>query len=143
VDDLPVLPDHWAATEEADARHPFKLATSPARTFLNSTFTETPGSLKREGRPTLFVHPADLQSLAIADGDKVRIGNDRGVVTLHVRAFEAVRRGVVIAESIWPNDAFENGCGINSLTGADQPAPCGGAPFHDSHVWIAAAERPA
>jgi hypothetical protein len=25
------------------------------------------------------------------------------------------------------------------LTGSDQPAPCGGAPFHDTHVWIRAA----
>ena len=136
VDEMPALPDHWAVTEAADERHPFKLATSPARTFLNSTFNETPGSLKREGRPTLFVHPADLEKLGIADGGKIRIGNERGTVTLHAKGFAELRRGVVIAESIWPNDAFEDGCGINSLTGADQPAPCGGGAFHDSHVWI-------
>jgi hypothetical protein len=47
-----------------------------------------------------------------------------------------VRRGVVIAEGIWPNDAFEDGEGINVLTGADQLAPFGGAAFHDNRVWI-------
>ena len=31
--------------------HPFRLATSPARGFLNSTFNETPTSRNREGRP--------------------------------------------------------------------------------------------
>jgi len=30
-----------------------------------------------------------------------------------------VCRGVVIAESIWPNDAYPDGRGINTVTGAD------------------------
>ena len=30
-----------------------------------------------------------------------------------------VRRGVIIAEGIWPNGAHERGEGINVLTGAD------------------------
>ena len=47
-----------------------------------------------------------------------------------------VRRGVLIAESIWPNDAFPDGRGINTLTGADPIAPYGGAAFHDNKVWI-------
>ena len=46
---------------------------------------------------------------------------------------------MLIAESIWPNDAFEDGQGINTLTGADQPAPNGGGAFHDNRVWIRAA----
>ena len=45
---LPALPDHWAMIEVADAEHPFRLATSPARNFLNSTFAETPVSLASE-----------------------------------------------------------------------------------------------
>jgi len=47
-----------------------------------------------------------------------------------------VRHGVLIAESIWPNSAFADGCGINTLTGADPIAPYGGAAFHDNKVWI-------
>jgi hypothetical protein len=42
----------------------------------------------------------------------------------------------LIAESIWPNSAYVDGCGINSLTGADAIAPYGGAAFHDNKVWI-------
>jgi anaerobic selenocysteine-containing dehydrogenase len=139
IDAIPQMPDHWDVVERTDERHPFKLATSPARTFLNSTFNETPSSRKREGRPKVFIHPDDLSSLGLSDGQKVKMGNERGTVILHAQAFLELRRGVVIAESIWPNEAFEDGCGINSLTGSDQPAPCGGAPFHDTHVWIRAA----
>jgi anaerobic selenocysteine-containing dehydrogenase len=133
---LPAFPDHCPVIEEATDEFPFRLATSPARTFLNSTFNETPSSLKREGRPTVFVHPDDLAVLGLVSGDKVKIGSARGVVTLHSKSHSGQRRGVLIAESIWPNDAFEDGCGINTLTGADQPAPAGGGSFHDNRVWI-------
>ncbi len=135
-DRIPEFPDHFEVIEAADESHPFRLATSPARSFLNSSFTETPGSLKREGRPELLVHPLDAAELAIADGGRVEIGNVRGEVVLHAKLFDGVQRGVVIAEGVWPNTAHERGEGINVLTGADAPAPYGGAAFHDNKVWL-------
>lgn len=133
---LPSLPDHWAAIEDADAEHPFRLATSPARNFLNSSFTETPTSQKKEGVPTLMLHPLDAGALGIAAGDHVIVGNRRGTVELDAVLFDGLVRGVVIAESIWPNGAHRGGRGINTITGADSPAPYGGAAFHDNKVWI-------
>jgi anaerobic selenocysteine-containing dehydrogenase len=133
---LPEFPDYYTAIEEANADYPFRLATSPARTFLNSTFNETPSSQKREGRPTVFVHPEDLSAYGLIDGDKVKIGSARGQVTLQAKAHNGQRRGVLISEGLWPNDAFEDGCGINTLTGSDQPAPAGGGSYHDNRVWI-------
>ena len=134
--DLPTLPDHWAAIESADAAHPFRLATSPARQFLNSTFTETPSSRAREIRPSVMIHPLDAEAAGVADGDLVTLGNERGAVRLHARLFDGLRRGVLVAEGIWPNSAFVDGQGINVLTGADAPAPFGGAAFHDNKVWM-------
>ena len=136
VDDIPSLPDHWESIEVADSEYPFRLATSPARQFLNSTFNETPSSVKREGRPTLMMHPDDAAHHGLADGERIVVGNRRGKVRLHLKLFEGVRRGVVIAESIWPNSAYDDGCGINSLTGADAIAPFGGAAFHDNKVFV-------
>jgi len=133
---IPPLPDHWEVIEEADPEHPFRLATSPARGFLNSTFTETPTSLAKERRPEVMIHPDDAASLAVADGEEVTLGNGRGVVRLHARLFGGVRRGVLIAESLWPNKAYADGRGINTLTGADSIAPFGGAAFHDNKVWL-------
>jgi anaerobic selenocysteine-containing dehydrogenase len=134
--DMPSFPDHWEVIEEADARHPFRLATSPARNFLNSTFNETPSARAREGRPEVLIHPEDAQALGLADGDRVRIGNERGSLILHAKHFAGVQRGVLVSEGIWPNEAFEEGRGINALTGADSPAPFGGAAFHDNKVWV-------
>jgi anaerobic selenocysteine-containing dehydrogenase len=137
--DMPALPDHWAVTEETDEAHPFKLATSPARQFLNSTFTETEGSRTREGRPTVLIHPGDAVRLGIAEGALVELGNRRGTVRLWARLFGGVQPGVLIAEGIWPNAAHPGGNGINTLIGADPVAPYGGAAFHDCAVWLRAA----
>ena len=138
IEALPKLPDHWEVIEVADPAHPFRLATSPARGFLNSTFTETPSSQAREKRPEVMIHPDDAAALGLADGTEVLIGNARGEVRLHLRCFDGVRRGVLIAESIWPNGAYPDGRGINTVTGADAVAPYGGAAFHDNKVWLRA-----
>ena len=69
----------------------------------------------------------------------VTLGNRRGEVRLHAKLFDGVRRGVVIAESIWPNSAYADGRGINTLTGANSIAPFGGAAFHDNKVWLRSA----
>ena len=133
---MPGLPDFWPVNEACDAEHMFQLATSPAHSFLNSTFNETPGSLAREGRPMVAVHPEDAAALDIAEGDIVAIGNRRGSVRLHARVSEIVKKGVLVSEGLWPNGAFLDRQGINVLTGADAVAPFGGAAFHDNAVWL-------
>src|ERR1700709_465467 len=97
---MPSLPDHWTIIEEADEAHPFRLATSPSRSFLNTSFNETPSSIAREGAPSVMIHPADAASFDIADGDAVTLGNTRGEPSLSVKLFDGVRRGVLIAESV-------------------------------------------
>ncbi len=136
---MPALPDHWDVVENADEHHPFRLATSPSRHYLNSSFNETPGSRQREGRPTIMVHPDDLAMLGLGDGDRVRVGNERGEIIVHAEAFDGIRRGVTIIESVPPNSFFEGENGLNTLTSAEPVAPYGGSAFHDNHVWIAKA----
>ena len=135
----PALPDHWSVMEEATDEFPFRLVTAPARHYLNSTFNETPTSIRRERRPSVMLHPRDASMLGVEEGDSVRLGNDRGEVRVHAEYFDGMQRGVVIVESIWPNHAFIDGKGINVLTGADPVAPVGGAAFHDNRSWIQSA----
>ncbi len=135
---MSALPDQVEIIDTATEDRPFRLVAAPARSFLNSTFTEMPYSRAREGRPTLLLNPADAARLGIADGAPVRIGNARGEVRLHARLAEGAQPGVVVAESIWPHADHQGGLGINALT-SDEPAlPAGGAVFHDTSVWLRA-----
>ncbi len=137
-ENMPGLPDHWDVIDNATKERPFRLVTAPSRDYLNSSFTETPTSIAREGRPTVKIHPGDADALAITDGGRVRIGNDRGNVLLHAEVFEGLTRGTIIVESVWPNHAFIEGIGINVLTSSDRVAAIGGGLFHDTSVWVKA-----
>jgi anaerobic selenocysteine-containing dehydrogenase len=122
--------------DDGDPDQPFRLVAAPSRSFLNTSFNNTPSSLAREGRPTALVHPEALVRLGLDDGDRVRIGNRRGSLVLHARGFAGMQKRVVIVEGLWPNHAFEEGIGINLLTSADPGLPHGGAVFHDTSVWL-------
>src|SRR6266478_266465 len=134
--EMPTLPDHFDVIDNATDDKPFRLVAAPARTFLNSTFTETPSSQKREVRPTAMMNPEDCAAVGVAEGDRLEIGNERGKTIVHARPKAGQQKGVVVVEGIWPNRNFETGMGINALTSADPGWPHGGAVFHDTAVWI-------
>ncbi|MBX9455591.1 MAG: molybdopterin-dependent oxidoreductase [Rhizobium sp.] len=136
VETLPVFPDYWAAVEAADADHPYRLATPPARNYLNSSFAETRTSRDKEGRPELMISPDDAGREAIASGDVVTIGNARASLRIHARVTDVAKPGTLIAEGLWPNGAHLDGEGINVLTSAEAAAPYGGVGLHDNHVWL-------
>ncbi len=133
---MPALPDHLEIIDEADAARPYRLVTAPSRQFLNSSFSETPGSRARAGRPTAMIHPRDCADLGVNAGDRVRLGNARGSLTVHVAPFDGLQPGVVVVEGIWPGTDFPEGVGINLLVSADPGPPLGGAVFHDTAIWI-------
>jgi len=136
---LPDLPDFADIIDNTDAARPFRLITAPSRNYLNTSFTETDTSIRNESRPAIMLNPTDCADLGVADGDRVRIGNDLGDLVVHARIFDGVVPGVGIVEGIWPNLAFEEGMGINLLVSADPGKPNGGAVFHDTAIWIRAA----
>src|SRR5205823_7196846 len=113
---LLALPDHVATTDDGDPERPFRLVPAPSRSFLNTSFNNLASGIAREGRPTALVHPDALATLGIEDGERIRIGNVKGSVVVHARSFAGMQRRVVIVEGLWPNNAFEEGIGINLLT---------------------------
>jgi anaerobic selenocysteine-containing dehydrogenase len=135
---MPALPDQLDNTEAASADAPFRLVTAPARSFLNTSFTEMASGKRREGRPVVLMHPDDAERLGLADGSRVRLGNVRGEVVLHVRITDGQQPGVLVSEGIWPSECFEGGIGINALTSDDPGPPWGGAVYHDIAVWMRA-----
>tara|TARA_R110001592_G_scaffold101420_1_gene287054 strand:+ start:4813 stop:6867 length:2055 start_codon:yes stop_codon:yes gene_type:complete len=135
-DAMSALPDHLDVIDEATEAHPYRLVAAPARRFLNTSFTETPSSRKKEGRPMALIHPDTCKALGLDEGDRVRLGNDLGDLVVHVRPFDGLQVHTVVVEGIWPNAAFEEGRGINTIISADAALPGGGAAFHDTAIWM-------
>jgi anaerobic selenocysteine-containing dehydrogenase len=133
---MPTLPDHAGFIDVATPEHPFRMVAAPARSFLNTSFNNTPSSVAREGRPSVLAHPDDLAAAGASDGDRIRLGNRQGSIVVHAKVFDGLQRGVIVVEGIWPNYAFEEGIGINTLTSAEPGRPAGGAVFHDTAVWL-------
>ena len=135
---MPRIADWSSHYERADARHPYKLVCPPARNFLNSTFSQTPTSLAKEGGPCVRLHPSAAQREGVSEGSQVRIGNARGSVVLRARLDAGQQEMTLIVEGIWPAEAFLEQRAINTLIGDDPVPPNGGAGFHDTAVWLEA-----
>ena len=133
---MPRLPDWSQDYEQATDEHPLKLVCPPARHFLNSTFSETPTSLAREGRPKVRIHPDTAAAHGVSAGQRVRIGNHRGALVILAALDAGQQPGTLIVEGIWPAEAFEEKQAINTLIGGDPVPPNGGAAFHDTAVWL-------
>jgi anaerobic selenocysteine-containing dehydrogenase len=93
-------------------------------------------AVRAEGAPRLDIHPEDAERRGIADGQDVRVFNDRGSVTLAARIGDRVRPGVVSMPSGWWASASPSGRSANSLT-ADGVSDLGeGGDFHDTLVEV-------
>jgi anaerobic selenocysteine-containing dehydrogenase len=133
---LSAWPDHVDVIDDGDPERPYRLVAAPSRSFLNTSFNNIPAGIAREGRPTALVHPETLAAHGLGDGGRIRLGNGKGSVVLHARAFDGLQARTIVAEGLWPNSAFEEGIGINLLTSAEPGLPRGGAVFHDTSVWL-------
>jgi anaerobic selenocysteine-containing dehydrogenase len=140
LDPLPgYVPPHEGADSAAAARYPLAIISPPARNFLNSTFVNVKSLRDTEGEPTLQIHPQDAAARGIADGERLRVFNDRGEFTLAARVTDRARPGVVVALSIWWKKLAADGRNANEVT---SPAltDIGRAPtFYDCRVEVARA----
>ena len=122
--------------QEAAKRYPLELLARKADNFLNSTFVNLPAHQKMEPRrDELEIANEDAKRRGIANGDRVRVFNDRGEVFLHARVDGAVQAGVVGARLGWAKLA-EGGVNINVLTSARLADLAGGATFYSTLVEV-------
>lgn len=122
-----------------DGDYPYLFVPAPNHNFLNSTFSNNAKHVRMEKLPKLFMHAADAETSGIADGDKVRIWNDRGECELTVSVGETVLRGVVVSQGLWADQPGSKH-NVNALT-PDRPADMGGgATFFSGRVNVARAK---
>jgi len=106
----------------AESRHGTQKSTFPleflarkADNFLNSTFSNLSSVQQMEETNLLQIHSSDAKARGIADGETVRVYNDRGEIHLKARVDGAVQLGVVAATLNWAKlgPEFRN---VNVLT---------------------------
>lgn len=118
-------------------RYPLILLTpKSALHFLNSSYADSPRSLRAEREPVLDIHPEDAAPRGIAEGDRVRVANDRGAVELVARVGDRVRPGVVAMPSGWWASRSPGGSSANALTADGLTLWGGGGDFHDTLVEV-------
>jgi anaerobic dimethyl sulfoxide reductase subunit A len=136
---IPPIPT-WIP-EARDARHPLRLVTPKSRARTHSIHDNQP-VLARADRDDLWLHPADAHARGIADGQRVRVFNERGATELAVRVTDRIAPGVVcIKEGAWfaldAEGRDTRGCS-NMLT-PDRASPAGASPFNTCFVDVAPA----
>jgi anaerobic selenocysteine-containing dehydrogenase len=143
------IPDHVpnhespTSTPELAVRYPLAMISPPARHFLNSTFANVASLRGIEGEPVLEISLADAAARRIADGDPVRVWNDRGEIRVRAVVGRRARPGVVNGLGIWWKQLAGDGKNVNELT-HQKLADLGGAPcFYDCLVEVARSESAA
>ncbi|MBU9312803.1 molybdopterin-containing oxidoreductase family protein [Burkholderia multivorans] len=139
---LDPVPDYLPPFESAEtapelaARYPLAMISPPARHFLNSTFVNVESLRSTEGQPHLDMHPADAASRGIADGDLVRIFNDRGSMQAVARVTDRARAGLVVGLSIWWKKLSPDGRNTNEVTSQALTDLGNSATFYDCLVEV-------
>ena len=133
------LPDHLPNHEPAgsSARFPLAMISPPARNFLNSSFVNVQSLRDIEGQPVLEMHPADAGARGIADGDMVRVFNDRGEYRCRVKVGQRARHGVVNGLGIWWRKLGPDGTNVNEVTSQRLTDLGRGPTFYDCLVEVA------
>jgi anaerobic selenocysteine-containing dehydrogenase len=138
---LDALPDYIAPLEDTRSelarRYPLAMISPPARNFLNSSFVNVTSLRAGEGEPWLDIHLDDARARGVIDGSYVRVYNDRGSLRLRARVGDRVRRGVVVALSVWWKKLAQDGKNANELTRGDALTDIGRGPlFYDCLVEV-------
>jgi anaerobic selenocysteine-containing dehydrogenase len=132
------LPDHVPNYEPfgGSAKYPLAMISPPARNFLNSTFVNLQSLRDIEGEPLLELHAQDADARGIADGQVVRVFNDRGEYLCKAKVSQRARLGVVNGMGIWWRKLGIAGTNVNQLT-SQRLTDLGRAPtFYDCLVEV-------
>jgi anaerobic selenocysteine-containing dehydrogenase len=116
------------------SRFPLELVSSKNDDAMNSTFGYRAENIGATS--TVFLHVEDAAPRQIADGDVVRVFNERGSVTGRAAVNGAVRTGVVRVPAVpWPKLTGDRQ-GINTLTSQRLTDAGGGPTFYSCLVQV-------
>jgi anaerobic selenocysteine-containing dehydrogenase len=115
------------------ARYGLHLMTPNTKNRIHSQFQNLRMIRRLGDRPFAQVHPSTAKDRGIADGDRVRVFNDRGSLEVEARLDHGIRDGCVSVTNGWwiPSGGSVNFCSKGRETDMGH-----GAAFHDNLVEI-------
>ncbi|MFM8562718.1 MAG: molybdopterin-dependent oxidoreductase [Acidimicrobiia bacterium] len=132
-----------AGDPELRSRYPLAMMSSKThQRFLNASYSHLDHHADAEGSIYCELDPTDAECRGIADGDAVRVFNDRASLRATARVSAStsrVRPGLVIVPFGWVGERTSDGNTVNMLT-SDTPTDFGGGvAFYDTLVEVALA----
>jgi anaerobic selenocysteine-containing dehydrogenase len=110
---LPPMPD-WRPDPARTGIDQLRLLTTPGYFQSHTAFSGNAFLREREGPPHVVLHPSDAASRGLADGQRVRLRNERGEVGLILRVRDEIRPGVVLVPGQRPDNETVGGT-VNML----------------------------
>ena len=113
-------PDHertafWEPSHEAwhenplHEKYPFNLLQVHPKWRTHSQWWDVPMLEEISGPPTMHINPADAGKKGIAEGDTVKIFNDRGYVVMTANLNDGVQPGTITVPKGWEKGQFIDG----------------------------------
>ena len=123
---------HLSTLPQDDAKPKAAAAPGPLRVgrFAEHHPRESSRGDRTASGPVLDVHPVDAAARGVADGDLVRVFNDRGSLELPATVVDRVQPGLGAVPFGWW------GRGVNALTNPAVGRAIGSAAFHDTLVQV-------
>lgn len=122
---------------QPNPHYPFVLSAGQRRAQNANQNFRDPAFRKRDPDGALFIHPADLASLGVAEGGWLIVASERGELVVRSHCDAGLRRGHVVLPhgygQAYPSAGGERlVCGprINWLTDSRHRDPIAGTPFH-------------
>ncbi|WP_171995695.1 DMSO/selenate family reductase complex A subunit, partial [Klebsiella pneumoniae] len=140
IDPLPIYtPGFENYNDPLTAKYPLQLTGFHYKSRVHSTYGNV-DVLKAACRQEMWINPIDARKRGIANGDRIRIFNDRGEVHIEAKVTPRMMPGVVaLGEGAWYNpDAsrVDQAGSINVLT-TQRPSPLAkGNPSHTNLVQV-------
>ncbi len=132
---------YWEPAREADPdgevrkTHPFHLISEHHRTRTHTQWTEVEMLKEFYPEPVVKINPQDAESLGIAEGDIVRLFNDRGSVKMKAAMNAGNPRGIASATRGWRTEEFIEGH-FAELPSNEFNQVCANQAFNDLAVSI-------
>jgi molybdopterin guanine dinucleotide-containing S/N-oxide reductase-like protein len=122
------------------ARFPLEFLPRKADNYMNTTFANLDGHRRMESATNyrLEIHATDAAARGIADGDPIRIWNDRGSIGLIAKISDRIPAGVVAGRLDWAK-LSPGGQNVNALTSERLTDIGHAATFYSTLVEVAKA----